>query len=65
MNVIVSRFFLVSGVTVSLQAARARSDPNLLRVDYEAEHGTGSTKTGLENELAAEWNFLPWQLGTI
>ena len=44
-----------------LQAATASRRPILLRVDYEAGHGFGSTKTQLEEELADEWSFLLWQ----
>jgi len=37
--------------------------PVLLRVDYEAGHGWGSTKTQTEQLLADQWSFLFWQLG--
>ena len=46
-----------------LQAATTSGKPILLRVDYEAGHGIGSTKTQLEQELADEWSFLFWQFG--
>ena len=44
-----------------LQAATASGKPIVLRVDYEAGHGFGSTKTQIEDELADEWSFLLWQ----
>jgi prolyl oligopeptidase len=46
-----------------LQAATANGKPVLLRVDYEAGHGFGSTKTQRQLELADEWSFLLWQFG--
>ncbi|MGD1158234.1 MAG: prolyl oligopeptidase family serine peptidase [Terriglobia bacterium] len=47
-----------------LQAATSSGKPILLRVDYEAGHGIGSTKTQRQQELADEWSFLLWQFGT-
>lgn len=46
-----------------LQAATSSGKPILLRVDYEAGHGFGSTKTQRQIELADEWSFLLWQFG--
>jgi prolyl oligopeptidase len=46
-----------------LQAATSSGKPVLLRVDYEAGHGFGSTKTQQEDLLADEWSFLLWQFG--
>jgi prolyl oligopeptidase len=46
-----------------LQAATSSGKPILLRVDYEAGHGIGSTKTQREEELADEWSFAMWQFG--
>jgi len=46
-----------------LQAATASGKPVLLRVDYDAGHGIGSTKTQREEELADEWSFAFWQFG--
>ena len=46
-----------------LQAATASGKPILLRVDYDAGHGIGSTKTQRESELADEWSFCLWQFG--
>jgi prolyl oligopeptidase len=47
-----------------LQAATASGRPVLLRVDYDAGHGIGSTKTQREEELADELSFSLWQFGT-
>ncbi len=45
-----------------LQAASTSGKPVLLRVDYEAGHGFGSTKTQRQEQLADERAFLFWQL---
>ena len=46
-----------------LQAATASGKPVLLRVDYDAGHGMGSTKTQREEEMADELSFALWQFG--
>jgi prolyl oligopeptidase len=46
-----------------LQAATSSGKPVLLRVDYEAGHGHGSTKSQMQQLLADQWSFLLWQLG--
>jgi prolyl oligopeptidase len=46
-----------------LQAATGSGKPILLRVDYDAGHGLGSTKTQREQELADEMSFCLWQFG--
>lgn len=50
-------------MTARLQAATGSGKPILLRVDYAAGHGMGSTKTQIEDEEADEWSFLLWQFG--
>ena len=50
-------------MTARLQAATASGKPVLLRVDYDAGHGIGSTKTQEDSERADEYTFLFWQLG--
>jgi prolyl oligopeptidase len=50
-------------MTARLQAATSSGKPVLLRVDYEAGHGVGNTKTQREKENADEWSFLLWQFG--
>jgi prolyl oligopeptidase len=46
-----------------LQASTSSGKPVLLRVDYDAGHGMGSTKSQRDAELADEVAFLFWQLG--
>ncbi|HET8644582.1 MAG TPA: prolyl oligopeptidase family serine peptidase [Vicinamibacteria bacterium] len=46
-----------------LQAATRSDKPVLLRVDYDAGHGLGSTRSQLAAQLADEWSFLLWQFG--
>jgi len=46
-----------------LQAATASGKPILLRVDYEAGHGFGSTETQSQELTADEMSFVPWQIG--
>ncbi|HLX95385.1 MAG TPA: prolyl oligopeptidase family serine peptidase [Verrucomicrobiae bacterium] len=46
-----------------LQAATTSGKPILLRVDYEAGHGIGSTKKQNEEQRADVWTFLLWQFG--
>jgi prolyl oligopeptidase len=50
-------------MTARLQAASASGKPVLLRVDYDAGHGLGSTKSQRVAELADTYSFLLWQLG--
>jgi prolyl oligopeptidase len=50
-------------MTARLQAATSSAKPILLRVDYDAGHGIGSTKSQRDIELADELSFLFWQLG--
>ena len=51
-------------MTARLQASTTSGKPVLLRVDYDAGHGMGSTKTQRDEELADEMAFLFWQLGS-
>jgi len=51
-------------MTARLQASTSSGKPVLLRVDYDAGHGMGSTKTQRDEELADEMAFLFWQLGS-
>jgi DNA-binding XRE family transcriptional regulator len=50
-------------LTARLQAATSSGKPILLRVDYEAGHGIGSTKTQTQQLRADQFSFLFWQLG--
>ena len=46
-----------------LQAATAGPRPILLRVDFDAGHGMGSTRVQADLLRADEYIFLLWQLG--
>jgi prolyl oligopeptidase len=50
-------------MTARLQAATSSGKPVLLRVDYDAGHGMGSTKSQRDEQRADEYAFLLWQLG--
>lgn len=50
-------------MTARLQAASSSGKPILLRVDYDAGHGLGSTKSQRDAELADEVAFIFWQFG--
>jgi prolyl oligopeptidase len=51
-------------MTARLQADTSSGKPVLLRVDYDAGHGLGSTKSQRDEETADELAFLFWQLGS-
>lgn len=50
-------------MTARLQASTNSGKPILLRVDYDAGHGLGSTKSQRDEEYADELAFLLWQFG--
>lgn len=50
-------------MTARLQAANSSKNPILLRVDYDAGHGMGSTRAQHDLEFADEMSFLLWQDG--
>ncbi len=50
-------------MTARLQAATSSKKPILLRVDYDAGHGMGSTRAQHDLEFADEMSFLLWQFG--
>ena len=50
-------------MTARLQASTNSGNPVLMRVDYDAGHGMGSTKSQRDAELADELAFLFWQMG--
>jgi prolyl oligopeptidase len=50
-------------MTARLQSATSSKKPVLLRVDYDAGHGFGSTRTQHDLEYADEMSFLLWQFG--
>ncbi|HWC73278.1 MAG TPA: prolyl oligopeptidase family serine peptidase [Gemmatimonadales bacterium] len=45
------------------QAATTSKKPVLLRVEFDAGHGFGSSMSQRENEFADIWSFLLWQFG--
>jgi prolyl oligopeptidase len=55
--------WMVAKMIARLQAATSSGKPVLLRGDYDAGHGIGSSRTQQMNERADEWTFLLWQLG--
>jgi len=54
--------FHVAKMTARLQAATSSGKPILLRVDYDAGHGIGSTRSQADREAADTYAFLQWQL---
>jgi prolyl oligopeptidase len=50
-------------MTARLQTASSSGKPILFRVNYEAGHGIGSTKTQTQEERADTWAFLFQQFG--
>jgi prolyl oligopeptidase len=50
-------------MTARVQAATSSGRPVLLRVDYDAGHGVGSSASQSEANLADRWSFALWQMG--
>jgi len=50
-------------LTARLQAATSSGKPILFRVDYDAGHGFGSTKTQQEKQTTDIDSFILWQVG--
>ena len=46
-----------------LQASTTSGKPVLLRVEFDAGHGLGSTRSQFREELADTYSFLLWQFG--
>ena len=55
--------WMVAKFIASLQVASSSNQPILLRVDFDAGHGLGSSRTQREEQLADEWTFLLWRCG--
>jgi prolyl oligopeptidase len=55
--------WLPAKMAARLQAATSSGRPVLLRVDYNAGHGVGSTRRQFAEELADIMTFLLWQFG--
>jgi prolyl oligopeptidase len=54
--------FHLGKMTARLQVATTSGKPILLRVDYDAGHGVGSTRAQQDREAADTYAFLLWQL---
>ena len=54
--------FHVAKMTARLQVASTSGKPILLRVDYDAGHGIGSTRAQQDREAADTYAFLLWRL---
>ncbi|HEV7614109.1 MAG TPA: prolyl oligopeptidase family serine peptidase [Steroidobacteraceae bacterium] len=54
--------FHVAKMAARLQAATSSGKPILMRVDYDAGHGMGSTRSQQDREAADTYAFLLWQL---
>jgi prolyl oligopeptidase len=54
--------FHVAKMAARLQAASSSGKPILLRVDFDAGHGMGSTRSQQDREAADTYAFLLWQL---
>ncbi len=50
-------------MAATLQAATTSGRPILLRVNYDAGHGIGSTRVQRNKELADKFAFMFWQMG--
>jgi prolyl oligopeptidase len=57
--------FHVGKMTARLQAATRSGKPILLRVDFSAGHGIGSTRAQQDEEAADTYAFLLWQTGAV
>jgi prolyl oligopeptidase len=55
--------WIVAKFIAALQVATSSDRPILLRVDFDAGHGLGSSRTQHEEQIADEWAFLLWQSG--
>ena len=55
--------FHIAKMAARLQVATSSGKPVLLRVDFDAGHGVGSTRTQQDTEAADTYAFLLWQTG--
>jgi prolyl oligopeptidase len=58
-----TRAWQLGKMAARLQAANNGGRPILLRVDYDAGHGIGSTRAQREELLADQLAFMLWQTG--
>ncbi|MCC7143162.1 MAG: prolyl oligopeptidase family serine peptidase, partial [Candidatus Eisenbacteria bacterium] len=57
--------WLVAKFAAHLQAASTSGRPVLMRVDFQAGHGVGSTREQRDAELADMFGFILWQTGGL
>lgn len=50
-------------MTARLQAATSSGKPIILRIEFDAGHGIGSTRAQRDSETADEYSFVLWQAG--
>jgi prolyl oligopeptidase len=55
--------WIIAEMVARLQTATASDKPVLLRVDFDAGHGLGSSRVQREEQTADEWGFILWQVG--
>jgi prolyl oligopeptidase len=55
--------WIVAKMIARLQTATSSNRPIVLRVDFDAGHGLGSSRTQREKQMADEWSFILWQTG--
>jgi prolyl oligopeptidase len=55
--------WIIAEMIARLQAASSSGKPVLLRVDFDAGHGLGSSRIQREQQTADEWTFILWQTG--
>ena len=55
--------WMIAKMIARLQAATSSKRPVVLRADFDAGHGFGTSRTQAVDERADEWTFLLWQLG--
>lgn len=53
----------VAKMTATLQRATASHNPVLLKVNVDAGHGIGSTRTQIDDDLADQYAFILWRTG--
>jgi prolyl oligopeptidase len=54
---------MIAKMIAKLQAATSSDRPVLLRVDFDAGHGFGSSRKQREEQMADEMTFILWQTG--
>jgi prolyl oligopeptidase len=55
--------WMIAEMIARLQTSSSSGKPVLLRVDFDAGHGLGSSRVQREEQTADEWTFILWQAG--